>query len=74
MQVEISNEDAVRRMAEASGMHSVQDYVNALIKQEADFIAVKEGLADIDAGRVTPLDDFDQEVRERMGFGPRPTK
>ena len=33
--------------------------------------AIREGLADADAGRVSLLEDFDREFRERNGMAPR---
>lgn len=38
---------------------------------EGDLEAIREGLADVKAGRVTPLADFDREFRKEMGFSPR---
>lgn len=33
--------------------------------------AIREGLADADAGRVRSFEDFDREFRERNGMPPR---
>lgn len=70
MQVQISDTTAVTQLAAAAGC-SVEQYVNALIKQAADLEAIREGHEDIKAGRVTPLDEFDQSFRKEMGFAPR---
>ena len=33
--------------------------------------AIRQGLADVDVGRVRPLEDFDQEFRAKHGLPPR---
>ena len=43
----------------------------ALWREEQETIAaVREGLADVDAGRTKPLDQFDREFRQRHGLEP----
>ncbi len=71
MQIQISNEAAAIQAAKAAGLSSVEEYVNLMIQQASDLEAVREGLADIDAGRVTPLADFDRAFRAEMGFTQR---
>ena len=70
MQIEISNTSAVTQLAATAGC-SVEEYVNTLIKQAADLEAIQKGLEDVKAGRVTPLEEFDQAFRKEMGFSPR---
>ncbi len=36
-----------------------------------DLHAIREGIADYEAGRVRPLAEFDKEFRDEMGFAPR---
>jgi hypothetical protein len=40
-------------------------------EMEESCAAIREGLADIEAGRVQSLEDFDREFRERNGLPPR---
>ncbi len=39
--------------------------------REETLRAIREGLADVDAGRTRPLGEFDREFRERRGLSPR---
>ena len=39
-------------------------------KEQETIAAVRDGLADIDAGRTKPLDQFDREFRQRHGLEP----
>jgi hypothetical protein len=71
MQIQISNEHVAIHVAKAAGFETVEEYVNRMIKQAYDFEAVREGIADVKAGRVTPLAEFDRDFREEMGFAPR---
>ena len=68
MQIEISNETAAQIAAAAAGFPNVEDFVNNLIKRESDLLAIKEGLADAEAGNIRPFEDFDQEFRSKNGF------
>ena len=40
-------------------------------EREATLRAVRQGLADADAGRVRSIDDFDREFRQKHGLAPR---
>lgn len=40
---------------------------------ESDVDAIREGLADVDAGQVQPFSEFDAELRKEMGFDPPQT-
>lgn len=70
MQIEISNSAAVTQLAALAGC-TVQEYVNQLISQASDLAAIREGLEDVKAGRVTPLAEFDEAFRKEKGFAPR---
>jgi hypothetical protein len=71
MQIEIANEAAAAAAAQAAGYENVQEYVNVLIKREADLLALREGIADAEVGNVTPFDEFDAEFRRENGFSPK---
>lgn len=73
MQIEITNTTAAAQLAALAGC-SVEQYVNQLIDQASDLEAIREGLEDVKAGRVTPLEEFDQAFREEKGFSPRAGK
>jgi antitoxin ParD1/3/4 len=58
----------------ATGQYSnrddvLRDALQALVRQEADLAAIREGLADIEAGRHRPFEEIDAELREQF----RPT-
>jgi hypothetical protein len=40
--------------------------------KEETLHAIQQGLADADAGRSKPLDEFDREFRRKHGLPPRP--
>jgi hypothetical protein len=40
--------------------------------KEKTLRAIQQGLADADAGRSKPLDEFDREFRRKHGLPPRP--
>ena len=40
-------------------------------EREATLQAIRQGLADVESGRVRPVEDFDREFREKHGLSPR---
>ncbi len=70
MQIEISNSVAARQLAALAGC-SIGEYIDKLIEQASDLEAIREGLSDAAAGRMTPLREFDQEFRKEKGFSPK---
>lgn len=71
MQVQIVHEAAAIKLAAEAGFSSVEEYVNQTIKQAADLAAIRVGIDDVRAGRMTPLDEFDKAFREEMNFAKR---
>ena len=48
------------------------EYENASDEQrEETLVAIRQGLADVEAGPVRPFEDFDREFRQRHGLTPR---
>jgi len=43
------------------------DAMLALEKRDATVAAIREGIADMDAGRMRPLDDVGAEIRRKRG-------
>jgi len=41
------------------------------LREQEDLNAVREGIADMRAGRVVSLDEADRRIREEFGFPPR---
>lgn len=70
MQIQISNEAEVQQMASSAGFDSIEEYVNRLIKKEADLQAVREGIEDAEAGKLRPLEEFDVEFRRQRNIAP----
>ncbi len=71
MQIHISNVDEARQMARSAGFDNVEEYVNRLIKNEADLLAIREGVEDAKAGRMRTLDEFDAEFRRQRNIAPK---
>jgi hypothetical protein len=48
------------------------DYENSSEEEREEIrVAIRKGLADIDAGRVRPFEEFDREFRAKHGLPPR---
>lgn len=48
------------------------EYENSSQEERTETIqAIQRGLADIEAGRVRPVEDFDREFRQKHGLPPR---
>jgi predicted transcriptional regulator len=48
------------------------EYENQTDEQrEVTLQAIRQGLADVEAGRVRPFEDFDHEFRQKRGLPPR---
>jgi hypothetical protein len=65
MQLDGFNEQVVRDQALAAGFASVSLYVQNLLDQDAERLAIQEGIDALEAGRVSDFDDFDREFRAR---------
>jgi putative addiction module CopG family antidote len=46
----------------------LNDALNALERQNSDLEAIRRGIEDEQAGRLTPLHEFDQQIRAEFGF------
>ncbi len=46
------------------------DALLSLQRQRDDLVAIQEGIDDMEAGRVKPLRQFDQELRARKNISP----
>jgi predicted transcriptional regulator len=69
-------ETYIREHAASSGM-TVDAYVEALIRadriaEQESIEAIRRGLADVAAGRVTSLQEFETEFRAHAGLPSRP--
>jgi len=49
----------------------LRDALQALAERSDDLIAIQDGIDDMLAGRVHPLDEVDAEIRQKFGFKPR---
>jgi predicted transcriptional regulator len=66
--------DRLVRAELATGIYRSEDDVlveamQALRDRDESIAGVREGLADLDAGRVRPLGDVDAELRTKYGIG-----
>ena len=44
----------------------------AKLARDEDIAAIREGIADLEAGRYRPLDEIDPEIRKKFGFKAAP--
>ena len=71
MQIQIFNEADAIQAATAAGFSSVEEFVNQTIKQAAEIAAIRVGIEDTRAGRMTRLEEFDKAFREELHFAKR---
>lgn len=65
MQAEFFNSDLVKQQAVVAGFSSVEDYLVNLVHQDIERQAIKQAIAELDAGLGRPLEEFDAEFRKR---------
>lgn len=56
--------------AYANGEDVLRDALVSLSKRDEEVQAIREGIADMEAGRVLPLRDFDRQFRLRKNIAP----
>lgn len=64
------------REAVASGYYATEDdlireALHALIQRDEELADIKAGVADMEAGRLRPINEVDAEIRGRLGFSSR---
>lgn len=55
----------------AAGYASVDQYVQSLVEQDAERLAIQQGVDAARGGRVRPFEEFDRELRAKHGLAPR---
>ncbi len=58
-----------RSLEELIGLWEYENQTDA--EQEETLAAIRRGLADVEAGRTRPLEEFDREFRQKHGLTPR---
>ncbi|MBY0587181.1 hypothetical protein K2X85_08395 [bacterium] len=65
-------EELVRKQMQSGEFASEDDLIRealrTLDRTRDDLAAIESGLADVDAGRVRPFEEFDREFRARNGI------
>lgn len=51
-----------------AGFATLEDYLYSLLLQDRERLAIQQGRADVEAGRVRPFEEFDQEFRKKHGI------
>lgn len=51
-----------------AGFATLEDYLYSLLLQDRERLAIQQGRADVEAGRVRPFEQFDQEFRKKHGI------
>lgn len=65
MQTDFLDTDQVRQQATVAGFSKVEEYVLNLLRQDRERQAVFQGLAEIEAGKGRPFEEFAAEFRKR---------
>lgn len=51
-----------------AGFATMEEYLYSLLAKDRDRLAILKGLADAEAGRMSPFDEFDAEFRKKHGI------
>jgi len=51
-----------------AGFATLEEYLYSLLLQDRERLAIQQGHADVEAGRVRPFEQFDQEFRKKHGI------
>ena len=73
MEIIINNHPDPVQLAAKAGYENVEEFVNFLLKQEADIQAIREGILDAEAGNARSFDDFDKEFRKKYNINSETT-
>ncbi|QDT67581.1 hypothetical protein MalM25_04810 [Planctomycetes bacterium MalM25] len=64
-------DESLATQAAAAGYASIEQYVQSLIEQDAERLAIQAGLDAAGGGRTRPFEEFDREFRAKHGLTPR---
>jgi len=65
MQITLPDDLDLQSQAIEAGFATVEDYVRVLLERDAERVAIQQGIDDMRAGRVRPLEEFDAEFRRK---------
>ncbi|MEX1026604.1 MAG: hypothetical protein WD049_01160 [Candidatus Paceibacterota bacterium] len=68
MSVHIQLGEQERLQCIEAGYASMEEYLYSLLEQDRNRLAIQRGIADVEAGRVRPFEEFDAEFREKHGI------
>ena len=68
MTLTLHDEPRIRSQANAAGFTTVDQYVESLLDRDAERLAIREGIVDMEAGRTRPFREFDAEFRAKHGL------
>jgi len=68
MKLDHIDEGTVRIQANSAGFATAELYIQSLLLQDAERLAIQEGISDFKGGRHRPFDEFDREFREKNGL------
>jgi hypothetical protein len=71
MTIELPDDRDLQAQAVAAGFSAVEDYLVALLDRDAERLAIRQGIDDMNAGHLRPFDEFDADLRAEFGFAPR---
>ncbi len=68
MKLDHIDEATVRIQATSAGFATAELYIQSLLQQDAERLAIQEGIEDFKQGRHRPFNEFDRQFREKNGL------
>ena len=68
MTLTLHDEPRIRSDANAAGFTTVDQCVESLLDRDAERLAIREGIEDMEAGRPRPFREFDAAFRAKHGL------
>lgn len=72
MQITLPDSSRFQDQAQAAGFVSLEQYVMDLLDRDADRVSIRQGLADLEAGRCRPSAEVEADLRGAVGLPRRP--
>lgn len=70
MQITLPDNSQIQDQAIAAGFVSVEQYVIALLRRDADRVAILQGINDSKAGRLRSAEEVETNIRGEFGISP----
>jgi hypothetical protein len=70
MIIKLDTDRDIKSQAIAAGFATVEHYVMTLLDRDAERVAIREAIEEMNAGQMRPFEEFDAELRRKYGFAP----